>query len=158
VDVVADIQKQTELPADSFDHIVMSHVIEHLPDALGAMQELYRVAKPDCRLILRCPYGSSDDAWEDPTHVRPYFLNSFAYFAQPTYWRADYGYRGDWSAEMIQVIVRKELRTRPDVRELMHTHRNIVREMIVSLKAIKPMRENRKDLQEAAKISITFEP
>lgn len=31
-----------------------------------------------------------DDAVEDPTHARQYFLNSFGYFLQPFYWRADY--------------------------------------------------------------------
>ena len=34
-------------------------------------------------------------------------MNSFAYFAQPTYWRADYGYRGDWAVEDIVLVMPK---------------------------------------------------
>jgi hypothetical protein len=42
------------------------------------MQELWRVAKPDAILGIRCPHGASDDADEDPTHVRRMFPRSFA--------------------------------------------------------------------------------
>jgi hypothetical protein len=41
------------------------------------MQELHRIAKPNGKLVIRCPHGASDDAWEDPTHVRAFFARSF---------------------------------------------------------------------------------
>ena len=66
------------------------------------MQELWRIAKPNAKMVIRVPHGASDDAWEDPTHVRAYFSNSFGYYSQPYYWRADYGYRGDWLHEKLQ--------------------------------------------------------
>jgi SAM-dependent methyltransferase len=65
------------------------------------MQELHRIAKPNGKLVIRCPHGASDDAWEDPTHVRAFFARSFGYFSQPFYWLADYGYRGDWQPAKI---------------------------------------------------------
>ena len=109
VDIVADLDncKNVKLPLgnDSIDEFFVSHVIEHIRNPLDMMEELHRVASPDALAVFRCPYGSSDEAFEDPTHVRQYFLNSFGYFSQPFYWRADYGYRGDWITEKITLIV-----------------------------------------------------
>ncbi|MGY1423743.1 hypothetical protein [Bacillus cereus] len=100
-------------------------------------------------MVCKVPYGSSDDAFEDPTHVQMFFLNSFAYFSQPTYWRADYGYRGDWLINKITLIVpRQEYKGKPaeEILQDIHKYRNIVLEMIVELKAIKPIRKMERDL------------
>ena len=37
-----------------------------------------------------------------------FFLNSFGYFSQPFYWRADYGYRGDWQTRRIVLYVDRQ--------------------------------------------------
>ena len=40
------------------------------------------------------------------SHARaPYFAGSFGFFSQPHYWRADYGYRGDWQPEVVRLLV-----------------------------------------------------
>lgn len=144
-----DIEKGGLLPfhKEHFSAMLMSHVIEHLPNPLPIMQELWRVAKPDCELVIRVPYGSSDIAFEDPTHYRQYFLNSFSYFGQPAYARADYGYRGDWM-EKERVLVIDERFPREaipeDPREFMqmiNTYRNVIEEFIVVLVAVKPLRQ-----------------
>src|SRR5215831_340537 len=100
IDVIVDLERCAEVPLpiddNSIDEFLLSHLIEHIRAPLPLMQELHRVARPEAKAIIRVPYGSSDDAWEDQTHVRAYFLQSFGYFSQPYYWRADYGYRGDW--------------------------------------------------------------
>lgn len=75
---------------NSVDQFMMSHTIEHITNTLPLMQELHRIAKPDALCTIRCPYGSSDDADEDPTHVRRYFLGSWGYFSQPYFWKAQY--------------------------------------------------------------------
>jgi SAM-dependent methyltransferase len=161
VDVVADLDQCDTVPlpfADaSIDEFFASHVIEHLHYPLAFMQELHRIAKPDARAVFHVPYGSSDDAFEDPTHVRPYFLNSFQYFSQPFYWRADYGYRGDWLTEVIQLLVDKETHQGKTVEQVMrevNTYRNVVKEMIVELKAVKPARAPQQELQVAPSIQI----
>ena len=77
--------------------------------------------------------GANDDAFEDPTHVRQYFPNSFGYFSQPFYWRADYGYRGDWKPEEITLVVRRadhEGMAPEEVFRRIKTLRNVVLEMI----------------------------
>lgn len=122
------------------------------------MQELHRVAKPNARLVVAVPYGSSDDAWEDPTHLRPYFLKSFSYFAQPAFWRADYGYRGDWRADDIVLFIHDRFRGRSadEIMTALHTEQNVVTQMLVALCAVKPIREPRAELQTKPKIQLTF--
>lgn len=162
VDVVADLGacRSTPLPFpdDSVGEFLLSHVLEHIQDTLPLMQELHRIAKHDAFCTIRVPYGSSDDAWEDPTHVRPYFLQSFGYFSQPFYWRADYGYRGDWQPKELALIVDAkdaDGRTADEVIDLVFHRRNIVREMVATLVAIKPIRECRKELQVMPAIAIS---
>jgi SAM-dependent methyltransferase len=147
VDVVADLDdcRRTPLPFPdgAFEEFLAMHVIEHLRDPLAFMQELYRVAAPGAKALFRLPYGSSDDAFEDPTHVRQYFLGSFHYFAQTTYWRADYGYRGDWETDKVVLLMpasRYAGRTSQELLEEVMRARNCVSEMHVQLHAVKPMR------------------
>jgi SAM-dependent methyltransferase len=54
----------------SFDVIYCSHVLEHVPDDMGAMRELYRVLKPGGWAILQVPI-SADMTFEDPTVTSP---------------------------------------------------------------------------------------
>lgn len=132
---------------NQFSHMLMSHVIEHLPQPLPIMQELWRVAAPGCQLIIRVPYGSSDIAFEDPTHYRQYFLNSFSYFGQPAYARADYGYRGDWKERERLLVLdprfpEDDIPDDPrDMMQIVNTFRNVIDEFIVVLEAVKPMRQ-----------------
>jgi SAM-dependent methyltransferase len=76
-DIVFNLEacSQQKLPLDesSVDGFFMCHVFEHIDNTLGMMEELYRVAKPGARFVIRLPHGASDAAWENPTHKRPYF-------------------------------------------------------------------------------------
>ncbi|MFT3775474.1 MAG: hypothetical protein QM820_59765 [Minicystis sp.] len=161
VEVIADLNDcaRTRLPFDddSVGEIKLTHVIEHIPDSLGLMAELHRIAHRDARVTLRLPYGASDDAWEDPTHVRAYFEGSFGYFSQPYYWRADYGYRGDWQPEQVvlYVPVAECVGQSMDViRARVRRERNLVLEMEATLRAVKPIREPRRELIVAPAVAI----
>jgi len=57
IDVVCDIVDIPE-PDASFDVILCSEVFEHLPDALGALDEFTRLLKPGGRLIITAPFVS----------------------------------------------------------------------------------------------------
>ena len=168
VDYVFDLDacSHADLPfkADYFDEIHGSHVLEHIKFPLPMMEQLHRVAKDGAVMHLKLPYGSSDDAFEDPTHVRQYFLQSFGYFSQPYYWRADYGYRGDWQAIDICLSVDKnryperllqEIRRTSYMNDL-HSLRNVVSEMTVNLQAIKPIREPKRELQVQPTIRLIY--
>jgi SAM-dependent methyltransferase len=161
VDLVCDLERLRDRPIDLPDgtvsHFQLSHVIEHLRDSLGLMQELWRLATPGALAVIRVPHGASDDAWEDPTHVRAYFPRSFGFFSQPFYWRADYGYRGDWNPERLTLLVD---RTRCAGLSPQETYmraqreRNLVREMICELRAVKPRREPKQELQTGMPIEV----
>ncbi len=59
-------------PDDSFDVILCSHVLEHIPDDRKAMAELYRVLKPGGWAILQVPIDPKlDTTYEDPSIVTP---------------------------------------------------------------------------------------
>jgi len=121
------------------------------------MQELHRIAKPDALLVARVPYGSSDDAWEDPTHVRPYFIQSWGYFSQPYFWRyADHPYLGDWQPETLELIVSNTFQgvEQHAILQRVFRERNVVMEMVATLRAVKPIREPKRDLQVLPKITF----
>jgi SAM-dependent methyltransferase len=160
VEVVADLEqcatKPLPLADDSIDEFLLSHVLEHIRNVLPMMQELHRVASANAKMVIRVPYGSSDDAFEDPTHVRQIFTGSFGYFSQPYYWRADYGYRGDWITDTITLEVVPHLRHLPDAEiwDRIHRDRNVVSEMVATLRTVKPIRQPLRELQRAPSVLL----
>ena len=158
VDHVTDFDNKPVLPFadDSVTHSEGSHVIEHLRDPLPFMEELWRVTKPGGRAEFRCPYGSSDDADEDPTHVRRMFHGSWGYFGQPHFWRADYGYRGDWQPERVTLTLFPEFGEceLPELRSLIRSRRNVVAEMTATLRCVKPRRPQVRERQEAFELRL----
>jgi SAM-dependent methyltransferase len=161
VDVVANLDdcavKPLPFADNSVDEFLLSHLLEHISRPLPLMQELWRIAKPGAVITVRVPHGASDHAWTDPTHVRPYFGGSFGYFSQPFYFRADYGYRGDWQPTRTTYVVPREpfgAMQIPQILQHIEVFRNVVQEMIVEMKAVKPAREAKKELQVGADIVV----
>jgi SAM-dependent methyltransferase len=56
----------------SIDIIYMSHVLEHLQDPIGVLNELYRILSKHGLLVVRVPHYTGNASWLDITHVRPY--------------------------------------------------------------------------------------
>jgi hypothetical protein len=142
---VMDIDKEPmpEIWHNQAEEIYMSHILEHLRNPLFVMEELWKVAAPGCKLHIRVPYGSSDNAWEDPTHVRPYFLGSWLYFSQLYYVKIDYGYRGDWDIDEITLDVyadKCDSNEGESILQEVKMKRNMVDEMRATLIPVKPIR------------------
>lgn len=161
VDVVFDLEtcRQNRIPLEdgSVDQILCSHVLEHISDILPLMEELYRIASPDCMLTIRVPHASSDDAFGDPTHVRFFVADSFYAFGQPYYWRASYGYQADWQITDLQYTMqasKEELEdaTQDSVMKAIYYQRNQIAEMVATLHARKPAREASKQILDASVI------
>jgi SAM-dependent methyltransferase len=59
-------------PDDSFDVVLCSHVLEHVPDDRRAMREIRRILRPDGWAIVQVPIDYSRAAThEDPAIVAP---------------------------------------------------------------------------------------
>lgn len=70
-DVKADLRK---LPFEdhAYDLILCNHVLEHIPDHLQALSELYRVLKKGGTLIAQVPLDlNREKTFEDPTITDP---------------------------------------------------------------------------------------
>ena len=74
-DLLVDLE-QTPWPFENntADEIVLSHVLEHLGQTTDSfrmiIQELYRMAKPNAKVLIAVPDPAHDNFWGDPTHVR----------------------------------------------------------------------------------------
>jgi SAM-dependent methyltransferase len=67
-------------PDNEFDLIVSRHVIEHVPDVMAFVTELYRIAKPGGRIRLVTPHYTNPDWPTDPTHRNHFNSYSFNTF------------------------------------------------------------------------------
>lgn len=76
LDIVSDITS-IPVPDGSFDNVMCTEVLEHVPDPVAALTELVRILKKDGRLIITAPFNSL-------THFAPYhFCTGFnKYFYQ----------------------------------------------------------------------------
>lgn len=84
------ILEEAALPADSFDAITMSHVIEHVPEPVNTLKACMQVLKPGGKLVVLTPNVESlghrifSNAWrplEVPRHLflfSPYTLGKCA--------------------------------------------------------------------------------
>lgn len=46
-----------QFSSNSFDYILASHILEHIPDDVQAMEEMYRILKPGGIAILQSPFS-----------------------------------------------------------------------------------------------------
>jgi len=77
---VADLTKPWPWKDNSVDYVRASHVIEHLPDKIFTMNELWRVLKPGAKADIAVPTTDGPGAWQDPTHVSFWNRRSFLYY------------------------------------------------------------------------------
>jgi SAM-dependent methyltransferase len=65
---------------NEFDEIICRHVVEHVPDVMGFISELHRIAKPRAHLKIVTPHYSNPDWATDPTHRNHFNSYSFMCF------------------------------------------------------------------------------
>ena len=80
-DVIHDLgQVPYPFPDNEFDLIVSRHVIEHVPDVMSFIGELYRITKNGGRIRLVTPHYTNPDWATDPTHRNHFNSYSFNTF------------------------------------------------------------------------------
>ena len=90
VDIVHDAERfPWPLPDNICNRILLSHLWEHIKPWLSIdfMNELWRIMKPGCQLLISTPYAGSFGYYQDPTHCNPANEATFTYFdpAYPLY-------------------------------------------------------------------------
>ena len=80
-DVIHDLgQLPYPFPDNEFDTVVSNHAVEHVPDLMAFITELYRITKPGGRIKLITPHYTNPDWATDPTHrnhINSYTFNTF---------------------------------------------------------------------------------
>jgi acetyltransferase-like isoleucine patch superfamily enzyme/SAM-dependent methyltransferase len=106
VDIVADLSTAFPFEENSVDELRAHDFIEHLPDRLRTMNEIWRVCKDGALVDLFVPSTDGRGAFQDPTHVSFWNINSFQYFAveHPAYLELCqcYGFRGAFHLESLK--------------------------------------------------------
>lgn len=87
VDVVHDLREfPWPFEDGQFEEVYMKDVLEHLPDTIRTMEELYRITQPGAKVFIAVPYWNSAPALGDPTHVRFFNEHTFFFF-DPDAWQ-----------------------------------------------------------------------
>lgn len=108
VDLVHDLN--TGFPfEDSSVEVLRAHdAIEHLPDRLATMNEIWRVCRDGAVVDIKVPSTDGRGAFQDPTHVSYWNINSFAYYSSdfPNYFEQcrRYGFKGDFRIQRLYDI------------------------------------------------------
>jgi predicted SAM-dependent methyltransferase len=79
-DVIADLTLTWPWATSTVAEIVMNDVIEHLSDKIFTMNEADRVLRPGGLLHVSVPSTDGRGAFQDPTHVSYWNVNSWRYF------------------------------------------------------------------------------
>jgi SAM-dependent methyltransferase len=127
VDVIGNLNDHFPFPENSVDFIKAHDIIEHLPDRIHTMNEIWRICKPDALIDISVPSTDGRGAFQDPTHVSFWNINSFMYYCQefPAYLagcQSHYGFKGRFSIVSIE--------EKHSALQVIHVH--------AVLKAIKP--------------------
>lgn len=81
VDIVADLNRPLDLlPDNSVSEIFTCHVLEHVNNFIGLMEELHRIVRPNGKIEIRVPHFSNPYHYSDPTHVRFFGAFTMYYF------------------------------------------------------------------------------
>lgn len=80
-DVIHDLGDVPYPFSDSeFDEVICRHVIEHVPDVMVLVTELYRITKSGGRITIVTPHYTNPDWPSDPTHRNHFNSYSFNCF------------------------------------------------------------------------------
>jgi SAM-dependent methyltransferase len=158
VDIVTKLDKYPYPFSDNtFDEIYLNDVIEHLPDTIQAMEEIYRISKPNAKVYIRTINWNSHYNAMDPTHIKTFNEHTFDFFGM-------YPGREYYSTARFDVLkvklgynaqARKLFKSEKVMKFLSHYLNNVLEDLNFELKALKPgkiaLKNNSKDLIDIVK-------
>ena len=99
-DLVCDITKGLPYEDDSVDEVRAFDFLEHIPigETIKVIEEIWRVLKPGGKFESFTPSTDGRGAFQDPTHVSFWNMNSWLYYSHPAY-RALYGIKANFELE-----------------------------------------------------------
>jgi SAM-dependent methyltransferase len=63
-----------------FREAILINVVEHLPNTVAVVEEVWRILDVGGKAIVRVPYWSCKDTYIDPTHVKGFHQKTFDFF------------------------------------------------------------------------------
>lgn len=80
-DIIADLSRAPWPWEDSTIEFIRAHdVIEHLPNKIQTMNEIWRALQPEGKVEIIVPTTDGPGAFQDPTHVSFWHRRSFLYY------------------------------------------------------------------------------
>ena len=126
LDIVSDITSIPR-PDASFDAIMCTEVLEHVPDAVAALKELNRLLKPGGYLLITAPFASL-------THFAPYhFASGFNQFFYDHH-LANFGYLildKQMNGNYFEYVAQEVRRIKRMAKEYANTRLNIIDKILV---------------------------
>src|SRR5437762_3457306 len=101
---------------DSVEEVHLFNILEHLPDTIRVIEEIWRICRGGAILKIGVPYYNSPGAFDDPTHVRFFTENTFNYFtADVATWLSAYNYysHARFKIHSIKLVQRSSLNLLP---------------------------------------------
>ena len=90
VDLVHNLVKGIPFLNDSVDYIFSRDFVEHLPNPIFIMQEMWRVLKNNGITDIIVPSTDGRGAFQDATHISYWNENSFGYWCDSSDWADNY--------------------------------------------------------------------
>lgn len=108
VDIVADLNRRFPFADSSVDFVRAHDTVEHLQDRLHTMNEIWRICKPEATVEILVPSTDGRGAFQDPTHISYWNINSFKYYCveYPSYLQLcqRYGFKGYFSVASLEQV------------------------------------------------------
>ncbi|MBI1755097.1 hypothetical protein HY250_04885 [Candidatus Azambacteria bacterium] len=144
VDFVVDLEQfpWKEFQDGSIEEFYASHYIEHTPDLMKFMDEIWRIAEDGAKVTFVAPYYTSIRAWQDPTHKRAISEATWMYFNKG--WRVanrldHYPIKSNFDIIRMTVFFNPPWdKKTEEARQFAQQHYwNVVSDILIELKAIK---------------------
>ena len=116
-DVLLDICAGLPYDDNSVSEVRAFDFLEHIPASktIYVVDEIWRVLKPGGKFEHFTPSTDGRGAFQDPTHISFWNINSWLYFCEGT-WAGMYGIKSRFKVEYIRDIITS------DALNIIHTH------------------------------------